>query len=297
MSVVIPTIGRDSLTRAVESALKQNACTVEVVVVLDEPDAVDRVKRMLECYETELLITPNVGSSAARNRGLFSAHGKYVAFLDDDDAWYPAKLQRQLEELEALPENVVSFAVTSLEFIATNGKVRDQHPQKFMNRPTSFPAFLLSRRKLFYGGTYFQTSSLLARTDLLRSVTWDESLLIHTDWDIFIRLVVEKEATVIYVDEPLTKVYQGSKKSVSASGNWERSLAFLRKHDLRIRGRARADFLLVHVVQHAVITRSRHGIIKAIQASGVAVPHIAAMIRFLGGVILNGKCRGHQRRR
>jgi glycosyltransferase involved in cell wall biosynthesis len=46
------------------------------------------------------LQTP-VGGAGARNAGLQICRGKWTAFLDDDDQWLPAKLQRQLEKLSA----------------------------------------------------------------------------------------------------------------------------------------------------------------------------------------------------
>lgn len=38
----------------------------------------------------------NAGAHAARNAALAAAQGRYIAFLDADDLWLPAKLERQL---------------------------------------------------------------------------------------------------------------------------------------------------------------------------------------------------------
>ncbi len=51
-----------------------------------------------------LIRQANAGVACARNRGIESARGELLAFLDADDYWEPERLQRQLKILEDHPE-------------------------------------------------------------------------------------------------------------------------------------------------------------------------------------------------
>ncbi|MGY1457212.1 MULTISPECIES: glycosyltransferase [unclassified Luteimonas] len=105
-SVIIPTWNRrDLIARAIDSVLAQTRAVEEIIVVDDGSSdgtreyLADRYgKRIVYVYQD------NAGVSAARNRGLALARGRYLALLDSDDEWLPEKTQRQVEFLEAHPD-------------------------------------------------------------------------------------------------------------------------------------------------------------------------------------------------
>lgn len=102
VSVIVPTHNRaDLLARALASALGQTYARLEVIVV--ENACTDRTSATLDAIDDarlrRLQLPSKCGASAARNAGLELAKGAFVAFLDDDDFWFPHKLERQLRTL------------------------------------------------------------------------------------------------------------------------------------------------------------------------------------------------------
>lgn len=107
VSVVVPTHRRPELMRlAVESVLGQDyAGDIEVLVVFDGcevqvPDVEVSAGRSLRGIAN----TRTAGLAGARNTGIVAAGHDHVAFLDDDDAWLPAKLTAQMAVFVAEPD-------------------------------------------------------------------------------------------------------------------------------------------------------------------------------------------------
>jgi glycosyltransferase involved in cell wall biosynthesis len=93
-SAIIPTIGRSSLTRAVESVLKQNipGGDFEVLVINDSGIPLPGAGWQ-ESDRVQIINTNRRERSVARNTGAAIAKGKYLHFLDDDDWLAPGAYQ------------------------------------------------------------------------------------------------------------------------------------------------------------------------------------------------------------
>lgn len=101
ISVVIPTYNRvQFIERAVRSVLNQTYSNLEVIVVddgsVDETyEIIDRLKKQ----DGRLIFLrhfKNKGPQAARNTGIHASSGDFVAFLDSDNEWLPAKLEKRI---------------------------------------------------------------------------------------------------------------------------------------------------------------------------------------------------------
>jgi glycosyltransferase involved in cell wall biosynthesis len=93
-SVIIPTIGRQSVSRAVHSVLDQTftADRFEVVVVNDSGQPLP-LADWQQSQQVRVITTNRRERSVARNTGAAVARGKYLCFLDDDDWLLPDALE------------------------------------------------------------------------------------------------------------------------------------------------------------------------------------------------------------
>lgn len=105
-SVVIPTLGRASLQRAVTSVLTQSLPPAEVIVVDNGPGGIDEDlasppdQPPHPCPVRIISLPPLSGPSICRNVGAHEANTTFVAFLDDDDEFAPDYLERMAGRIE-----------------------------------------------------------------------------------------------------------------------------------------------------------------------------------------------------
>lgn len=125
VSTIIPAFNAQStIGEAIDSALSQECDDHEVVVVND--GSTDSTGVILEGYANRIRVVtqPNRGLSAARNAGVRSSTGKYLAFLDADDIWLPAKLQKMIPILQRTFPATLVFS--ECRFIDKNGVVGEE---------------------------------------------------------------------------------------------------------------------------------------------------------------------------
>jgi len=185
--------GADYLGAAVESILAQTYLPCEIIVVddgsTDESAAI--IQRLAAAAPVPIrsFHQANRGVAAARNMGVAAASGSWIAFLDQDDVWLPAKLARQVAALKQQPD--LGCVTVKQRFFLTEGFERPYwvRPELLERDLAGYtPSALLVKRALFSQlGRFDETIEATSDTDwIARAVdagvligSVDEALLLH----------------------------------------------------------------------------------------------------------------------
>ena len=254
VSVVIPTRARPALVvRAVNSALQQTFGDLEVVVVIDGADE-ETLAALASISSPRLRVLPlpkQVGGSRARNEGVHAATGEWIAFLDDDDEWFPEKLEKQLAVARA---SELPYPIVACKVMAHTSSGEFVWPRKLPSEPIS--EYLLARDSWSQGEGLLQTSTLLTTRRLLLKIGFQDGLRKHQDWDWLLRAVNTPGAKIEFVAEPLAIWHlEQSNSSVSRAHDWQLSLAWIRERRSLVTRRAYAGFIATQIASQAARQR------------------------------------------
>ncbi|MGG3625217.1 glycosyltransferase family 2 protein [Bacillus gobiensis] len=202
------------LQRAINSIVNQTYPNLEIIVVNDSPqltDLLEDIRVMLTQYDsipiTYLVQSKNMGACQARNTGIEHATGKYVAFLDDDDEWFPDKLEKQYTLICKEKAALVYCSHYEIHGNGTRKLVKEELAREGIHED-EFERLLLAN---FVGSTSYPLLSL----DAVKSVGgFDTNLKSSQDHDLWLR-IAEKN-TIVYCNEPLVNYYC-SEESISSN--------------------------------------------------------------------------------
>jgi glycosyltransferase involved in cell wall biosynthesis len=186
VSVVIPTYNRpDLLERAVRSVQAQTLPNVEIIVVNDCGVPVDELLQKLDNGRHQVLsirAAHNLGRGGVRNLGLKLASGKYVAYLDDDDYYYP-------QHLDVLYRFILEKSAKVVYTDSLNAIQEMRGSQWITVRTNLMYSSDFDMSKMLVEN-YIPTLCILhERSCLEKTGLFDESLRSHEDWDMWIRLM------------------------------------------------------------------------------------------------------------
>jgi len=261
LTVVIPTIGRPELGRAVDSVRQQGDENVRIVIVADLDPSDPRANAVQNLpYDVDVIYTGGgVKAARARNLGVHAARSQWVSFLDDDDYWLPRKLETQIEAAERTGSTVLACRVAQVR--ATDlVMVAPSVPHRLLPESVAPAEYLFRKRRPGAGRASLFTSTLMVDTALAREVPWDESLTRHQDWDWVIRLSDHPAFAMYHCPEVLTHIVVGSEGSISAGSDWQASLDWAARLLEDRDSKVFVDFVSAQTLRYALQSRSWDGV-------------------------------------
>jgi glycosyltransferase involved in cell wall biosynthesis len=186
VSVIIPVYnGEKYIAQAVNSVLNQTYQDFELIVVDD--GSTDRTAEILEKYGDKItyIYQNNRERSAARNKGICSCSGEYLAFLDADDMWLPHKLKQQVQLLDLSPEIGLAHGIAF--FIDESGHRIHQNGRQMAGSLESGSEVYKS---LLFENIIASPTVMVRKSCFDRVGLFDESMTYTEDWDMWLRIAI-----------------------------------------------------------------------------------------------------------
>jgi glycosyltransferase involved in cell wall biosynthesis len=209
--------GAAYIEEAIRSVLSQTVKPDEFIIVDDgsTDEGPDVVKRFDQTNVT-LLRRQNAGQSSARNWGVRHSTSSLIAFLDQDDSWYPHHLEELLKPFEENRNIPIGWSYSNLDEIDDQGRfvnssvldtIHVTHPKRSLIKCLGEDMFILP------------SASLISREAFEKVGGFDERLSGYEDDDLFLR-IFRVGFDNVYLNQPLSRwrIYQSS----SSFSTWMR---------------------------------------------------------------------------
>ena len=241
VSAVIPTHNRAQMVcRAIKSALSQTYLNLEVVVVVDGPDAsvVNLLEGLREPRLRVVELKDTGGPAEARNIGVRAAKGKWIAFLDDDDEWMSTKIEKQVALLESGANPSANF--TSCRWQEADTGANRALPRTFPQAEEHWSEYIYCRPEFLLPSTWF------VKRDLMLAVPFTPGLFFNEDADWLLRARDASAIVPTFMDDVMT-IYHNEKTSIrmTTKSNWEIMYKWAVRHRDRLLTRRAFSYCLI----------------------------------------------------
>jgi glycosyltransferase involved in cell wall biosynthesis len=182
ISVIVPTYNRmDKLKETIKSVLSQTYNKLEIIVI---NDAGEDIKVVLDKFSDNRIKyfkhETNKGLAASRNTGIEKSAGKYLAFLDDDDIFYPNHLQVVIDNLDDDHKVIYTDAVRK-------SYVKDGENYILYSETVPY-SMEYDRNKLLTGNIAPVNCFVFEKSLVEKAGKLDESFPVLEDWEFWLRL-------------------------------------------------------------------------------------------------------------
>jgi len=198
VSVIIPLFnGERYIAETLRTVFDQTFKDFEVIAVDDgSTDSTrDVVAAFSHKHPVRYVWQPNQERARARNMGVDRAEGEYIAFLDQDDCWLPAKLERQIAAFESAPPQVGVVYARACYIDQSGNRLPFRYYKKLHSGRIT--------RKLILGNFVRPSSVVVRRECFERLGGFAEDTVPADDWDLWLRFSSAYE--FLLVEEPLVE--------------------------------------------------------------------------------------------
>lgn len=187
VSIVVPVYnGSNYLRDAIESALGQTYCPLEIVVVNDGSNDGGKTDEIARSFLPRIryVTKDHGGVGSALNRGIAEATGAYVSWLSHDDTLRPDKLSRQVDVMtgERLTRTLI-FGDFEVHDVEANRRYTLRMPRSCLDDRQGFAVLTLLFTARLHGCTL-----LIPRACLAEVGPFSEHLRTTQDYDLWFRL-------------------------------------------------------------------------------------------------------------
>ena len=226
VSAIITTHNRKQLLKeAVDSVLSQTYPYIECIVVDDASE--DGTENYIQEYISATAIkyiyinkTETKGGNYARNRGILAARGEFIAFLDDDDEWMPAKIEKQI----ALAQVTGAGFIYCGRIFETNFDAITRYEEDIYNARKYMSGYIMNEALT---RVISVTSTMMIKRDLLIDVgMFDESINAWQEYELALRVLQRTMAAVVRENLVLYRIIDNTRIS-NKIGTWEVSMKII----------------------------------------------------------------------
>ena len=233
VSILVRTMGRPMLARALQSATAQTHRPIEVVVVNAASQPLAALPRAGD-VQVRIVEGGPYRRPQAANAALENAKGDWLVFLDDDDAFGPAHVEWLLAAAARSAGARVAYSATAC--IEPDGSTKMLIGAEF------------DRLHLFTGN-YMQLGAALFHGSLVaEGARFDEALDCYEDWDFLIQLA--QRTHFVYAGQPTNHWYAYAGESGAGLGANRREEATRPFHQAVVRKWAPHAAALREKVEH-----------------------------------------------
>ena len=196
---------RDTIAEAVQSIHAQTHGEVEHIVVDGGSD--DGTLEILEQHRagiSTLISEPDPGLYFAMNKGIEAATGDYVGFLNSDDVYHHDHVLERVAN--ALGGSRPDAAHADLVYVERDNPTR---VVRYWNSKPYVPG-------MFEAGWHPAHPTLFVKTQLLKDIGgFNTRYRYHADFDLMVRLFVDRKISSVYIPEILVRMRTGGQSTRS----------------------------------------------------------------------------------